>query len=70
LCQTAYRSASENARGSEEGECSTRVEVGLAATQATRFVVFCCRGRRAIGCLLISGGDAGGNGGSEEICGS
>jgi hypothetical protein len=66
LCQTAYRSASKNARGSEEGECSTHVEAGLAAVKATEFAVFGCRGLRTIGCLLISGGDAGENGGSER----
>jgi hypothetical protein len=49
---------------------STRVEAGLAAAEATRFTVFGCRGLRIIGCLLISGGDAGEDGGREEICGS
>ena len=70
LCQTAYRSASENTKGSEEGECSTRVEVEVAAAEATRFAVFGCRGLRVIGCLLRAGGDAGEDGGSEETCGS
>ena len=70
LCQIAYRSASENAKGSKEGECYTHVEAGLAATEATRFVVFGCRGLRIVGCLLISSGDTGEDGGREEICGT
>jgi hypothetical protein len=70
LCQTAYWSASENAKGSEEGECSTRVEVEVAAAEAIRFAVFDCRGLRIIGCLLLAGGDAGEDGDSEETCDS
>jgi hypothetical protein len=46
------------------------VEAGLAAAEATKFAVFGCCGLRTIGFLLISGGDAGENGGSEEIYGS
>jgi hypothetical protein len=46
------------------------VEVEVAAAEATRFVVFGCRGLRVIGCLLRAGGDAGEDGGSEETCGS
>jgi len=38
LCQTAYQSASENAKGLEEGECSTRVEVEVTTTEVTRFL--------------------------------
>jgi hypothetical protein len=64
LCQTTYRSASENEKGSEEGECSTRVEVEVAAAEATRFAVFGCRGLRVIGYRLRAGGDAGEDGGS------
>jgi hypothetical protein len=70
ICQTAYRSASENAKGLEEGECSTRGEAGVAAVETTRFAVFSCRGLRIIGCLLLAGGDAGEDGGREETCGS
>jgi len=70
LCQTAYRSASENAKGSEEGECSTRVEAEVAAAEAARFAVFGCRGLRVIGWLLRAGGDAGEDYDSEETCGS
>ena len=69
LCQTAYRSTLENAKGSEEGEYSTRVEVEVAAAEATRLAVFGCRGLRVIGCLLCAGGDAGEDGCSEETYG-
>ena len=65
LCQTAYWSTSENAKGLEEGECSTRMEVEVAAAKATRFAVFGCRGLRVIGCLLRASGDVGEAGGSE-----
>jgi hypothetical protein len=70
LCQTAYQTASENVKGSEEGECSTCVEVEVAATEAARFDVFGCRGLRVIGWLLRADGDAGEHGGSEETYGS
>ena len=70
LCQTAYRSASENAKGPEKGEYSTRVEVEVAAAEATRLAVFGYRGLRVIGCLLCAGGDAGEDDCSEETCGS
>jgi len=39
----SIRSASENAKGLEEGECSTRVEAEVAAAEAARFAVFDCR---------------------------
>jgi hypothetical protein len=67
-CQTAYLSASENAKGSEEGECSTSVEAVTATTEVTRFAVFSCHDLKTIGCLLIKGGDAGEDGGNEVIC--
>ena len=70
LCQTAYRSASENTKGLEEGEYSTRVEVEVVAAEATRFDVFGCRGLRVIGCLLRVGGDAGEDSGNEETYGN
>ena len=70
LCQTAYQTASENVKGLEEGECSTRVEAEVAAAEAARFVVFGCCGLRVIGWLLHAGGDVGEDGGSEETCGS
>jgi hypothetical protein len=70
LCQTAYRSASENEKGSEEGEWNTRVEAEVAAAEATRFAIFGCHGLRVMGCLLLAGGDAGEDGGSKETCGS
>jgi hypothetical protein len=70
LCQTAYRSASKNTKGSKEGECSTRVEAEMTAAEAARFAVFGCRRLRVIGWLLRAGGDAGEDGGSEETCGS
>ena len=70
LCQTVYRSASENAKSSEEGECSTRVEVEVVAAEATRFAIFGYRGLRVIGCLLRAGGDVGEDGGNEETCGN
>jgi hypothetical protein len=58
-------SASEKARGSEEGESSTRVEVVSVAAESTRFVVFGYHGLRTIGWQLIKGGDAGEDGGKE-----
>jgi len=64
----AYLSALEKARGYEEGECSTREEAGTAAAEATRLAVFGCRGRRTIGCLLITGGDAGEEDGHKMSC--
>ena len=45
---------------------SCRVEVEVAVAEATRFAIFGCRGLRIIGCLLLTGGDAGEDGGSEE----
>jgi hypothetical protein len=63
----AYLSASENARGLEEGACSTWVEAVTAAAEATRFAVFGCRGLKTIGCPLNKGGDVGEYGGSEAI---
>jgi hypothetical protein len=69
-CQITYRSALENAKGSEEGECNTRMEVEVAAAEAARFAVYGCRGLRVIGWLPRTGGDAGEDGGSEETCGS
>jgi len=60
--------ASENARGSEQGECSTRGEAVTTTVEATKYAVFGCRGRRTIGCLLIKGDDARENGGSEVTC--
>jgi len=67
-CQTVYLSASNNTRGSEEGECSTQGEVMIAAAEATRFAVFGCHNQRTVGCLLINGGDARENGGNEVSC--
>jgi len=64
-CQTAYLSASEKARGYEKGECITRGEVVTVTMEATRLVVFGCRGQRTIGCLLIKGGNAGEEGGHK-----
>jgi len=52
-------SASEKARGSEEGECSTRGEAVTVVAEATRLAVFGYRGRRTIGCLLVKGGNTG-----------
>ena len=70
LCQNAYRSATENAKGLEEGEYSTHVEVEVAAAEAARLAIFGCRGLRVIGCLLCAGGDAREDGCSEETCGN
>jgi hypothetical protein len=54
-----YLSASEKARGSEEGECSTRGETVTVVVEAIRLAVFGFHGRRTIGCLLVKGGDIG-----------
>jgi hypothetical protein len=66
--QAIYLSASEKARGSEEGESNTRVEAVSATVEATRFVVFGCRGRRTIGWWLSKGGDVGEDGVKEVSC--
>jgi hypothetical protein len=67
-CQTAYLSASEKARGYEEGECITPGEVVTTTMEATRLAVFGCRGWRTIGCLLIKGGNAGEEDGHKISC--
>ena len=61
-------SALENAMGLEVGESITRDELGTAATEATKFTVFSCRGRRTIGCLLTKGDDTGRDGGKMVPC--
>jgi hypothetical protein len=67
-CQATYLSASEKARGSEEGESNTRVAAVSAAAEATRFEVLGCHGLRTIGWRLSNDGDAGDDGVTEVSC--